>query len=47
MLGLERWSKDLGFENFDGIVNLLSFELVGQTHANLLEVCRSRHPSSF
>ena len=43
----EKWSKDLGFENFDGNMRLLGFELVTRTHAKFLEVCRSRHPSSF
>ena len=28
--GLEKWSKDLGFENFDGILSFLDFEFVAR-----------------
>jgi len=39
VVGLEKWSKDLGFENFDRVSSLLDFEFVTQS---LL-----RPPSSF
>ena len=38
-MGLKKWSKDLGFENFDGISSLLDFEFVAQSLLRL--------PSSF
>ena len=38
-MGLRKWSKDLGFENFDGISSLLDFEVVTRVHLRL--------PSSF
>jgi len=34
-VGHEKWSKDLGFENFGGIASSLSFELVTQIHARV------------
>ena len=37
-VGQEKWSKDLGFENFDGIMSPSCFELVARTHAKLLEI---------
>ena len=39
VVGLEKWSKDLGFENFNEILSLLDFEFT--TRALL------RLPSSF
>ena len=36
---LEKWSKDLGFENFDGISSLLDFKFVARVPLRL--------PSSF
>ena len=38
-MGLEKWSKNLGFENFDGILSLLDFEFVTRVPLRL--------PSSF
>jgi len=38
-VGHEKWSKDLGFENFEGISSLLDFELVTRVLLRL--------PSSF
>ena len=38
-MGFENWSKDLGFENFDGISSLLNFEFVVRVPLRL--------PSSF
>jgi len=33
---LEKWSKDLGFENFDGILSLLEFKLAARALLKLL-----------
>jgi len=38
-MGLGKWSKDLGFENFDGISSLLDFEFASKSLLRL--------PSSF
>ena len=38
-MGLEKWSKDLGFENFDRILSLLDFEFIARVPLRL--------PSSF
>ena len=38
-MGLGKWSKDLGFENFDGILSLLDIEFVTRVPLRL--------PSSF
>ena len=38
-MGHRKWSKDLGFENFDGILSPLNFEFVTQVPLKL--------PSSF
>ena len=35
-MGLEKWSKDLGFENFDGISSLLDFEFIARVPLRLL-----------
>ena len=38
-MGLRTWSKDIGFESFDGILSLLDFEFVARVPLRL--------PSSF
>ena len=38
-MGYEKWSKDLGFENFDGISSPLDFEFIARVPLRL--------PSSF
>ena len=47
MVRLEKWGKDLGFRNFDGIVSPSCFELIARTHAKLLDFFRSKLSSSF
>ena len=36
VVGLEKWSKDLGFRNLDGISSLLDFEFVARALLRLL-----------